>query len=133
MVSDAVTLFSQNQVPFAVRGGGYMALANAANIGPEGILIANTNFTTLSISNDRSSVKIGAGIKWPAVYSYLDEFKVAVNGIRIGDVGVVGFLIGGGIGFHSYEYGMASTYINYFDVCDPNLLLTLQLTVSSVS
>lgn len=110
-----------------------MALANAANIGPEGILIANTNFTTLSISNDRSSVKIGAGIKWPAVYSYLDEFKVAVNGIRIGDVGVVGFLIGGGIGFHSYEYGMASTYINYFDVCDPNLLLTLQLTVSSVS
>ncbi|TVY62282.1 Bifunctional solanapyrone synthase [Lachnellula suecica] len=102
-MSDAIKLFTKNQVQFAIRGGGYMALDGASNIGSEGILIANTNFTTLAFTEDKSALKVGAGIKWPALYNYLDGTGVTVNGIRIGDVGVIGYLLGGGIGFFSYE------------------------------
>ncbi|KAM5341959.1 hypothetical protein ACJ41O_014990 [Fusarium nematophilum] len=115
MVSFAVKTFSRNQIKFAVRGGGAMPVDNAANIGPEGILIANTNFSSMAISHDNSVVSVGAGVRWPELYAYLDEFKVSTNGIRMGNVGVVGFLLGGGIGFFSYEHGVASTSVESFE------------------
>jgi hypothetical protein len=119
MVSHAVQLFSAHQVPFAIRGGGAMPVDNAANIGPEGILISSSNFTMLNLSDDRQTLSVGAGIRWPDVYTYLEPHNVIVNGIRIGDVGVVGFILGGGIGFFSYEYGLAATHVRSFEVCYP--------------
>ena len=93
-----------------------MPVSNAANIGPEGILISSTNFTTLRISDDLHTVSVGPGIRFPVLYGFLENYGVSMNGIRIGDVGVIGFLLGGGIGFFSYEYGMASTYVLAFEV-----------------
>ncbi|CZR70125.1 uncharacterized protein PAC_20026 [Phialocephala subalpina] len=116
MTSAAVQLFSAKQVPFAIRSGGAMPVSNAANIGPEGILISSTNFTTLRISDDLHTVSVGSGIRFPVLYGFLENYGVSMNGIRIGDVGVIGFLLGGGIGFFSYEYGMASTYVLAFEV-----------------
>lgn len=119
MVSIAVQLFSANQILFSIRGGGAMPVKDAANIGPEGILISSTNMTFLEISDDRQVLSVGSGIRWPEVYSYLDPYDVIVNGIRIGDVGVVGFVLGGGIGFFSYEHGLAATGIKEFEVSPP--------------
>jgi hypothetical protein len=51
------------------------------------------------------------------VYNYLESHNVIENGGRIGDVGVVGFLLGGEIGFFSYEHGMTSTAVQSFEVC----------------
>ncbi|KAH7129250.1 hypothetical protein EDB81DRAFT_846152 [Dactylonectria macrodidyma] len=115
MVSFAVKTFSSNKIKFAVRGGGAMPIDNAANIGSEGILIANTNLTSMAMSEDNSVVSVGAGVRWPELYAYLDEFSVTVNGIRMGNVGVVGFLLGGGIGFFSYEHGVATTFVDSFE------------------
>ncbi|KAF4785883.1 hypothetical protein HER10_EVM0011014 [Colletotrichum scovillei] len=98
-VSVAVKLFTQANVPFAVRAGGGMTVDNAANIGPEGILISSTNMTMMDINDDHSLVSVGPGIRWPRFYAYLDDFNRTVDGIRLGNVGVVGLLLGGGIGF----------------------------------
>lgn len=115
-VSVAVKLFTHANVPFAVRAGGGMTVDNAANIGPEGILISSTNMTMMDINDDHSLVLVGPGIRWPRFYAYLDNFNRTVDGIRLGNVGVVGLLLGGGIGFFSYEHGSVSTEVQAFQV-----------------
>ena len=86
-----------------------MPIDNAANIGPEGILVAMTNLSTMAISDDRQTVVIGSGVTWPPLYAYLDQFNVTANGIRSGNGGVVGAILGGGpFGFMSYEFGMSN-------------------------
>lgn len=86
-----------------------MPIDNAGNIGPEGIMVATTNLSSMAISDDRKTVKIGAGVTWPPLYAYLDQFGVTANGIRSGNGGVVGAILGGGpFGFMAYEYGMSN-------------------------
>jgi FAD/FMN-containing dehydrogenase len=116
MISSAVKTFSSGGVKFAIRGGGSMPVSNAANIGPEGILISSSNLTTMKLSQDHQIVSVGPGIRFPTLYTYLEPYNVTVNGIRIGDVGVAGFILGGGIGFFSYEHGLASTGVDGFEV-----------------
>ncbi|PSN69832.1 FAD-binding domain-containing protein [Corynespora cassiicola Philippines] len=115
-VSFAITTFSENNIKFAVRSGGAMPIDNAANIGAEGVLIANTNFTSISMSEDNSIVTVATGVRWPQLYAYLDDYNVTVNGIRMGNVGVVGYFLGGGIGFFSYEHGTGSVSVESFEV-----------------
>lgn len=93
-----------------------MPVADAANIGPEGILISSTNLTTIALSKDKQILTVGSGVRWPEVYDFLAPHNVVVNGIRIGNAGVVGFLLGGGIGFFSYEHGIAATGVSSFEV-----------------
>ncbi|KAH6705264.1 hypothetical protein BKA61DRAFT_492963, partial [Leptodontidium sp. MPI-SDFR-AT-0119] len=115
MVTAGIQLLAARDVPFAIRGGGFMPVSNAANIGPEGILFSNTNMTSLNITADNSVVTVGAGIKFGRLYDFLAPLKVIVNGVRLGDVGVVGFHLGGGIGFFSYEHGVAPTTVESFE------------------
>ncbi|KAJ3459727.1 hypothetical protein MRS44_015800 [Fusarium solani] len=108
-VQFALHTFQEHQVQFAIRGGGAMPIDNAGNIGPEGIMMATTNLSTMAISDDRKTVKIGAGVTWPPLYAYLDQFGVTANGIRSGNGGIVGAILGGGpFGFMAYEYGMSN-------------------------
>lgn len=127
MVTAGIQLLAARDVPFAIRGGGFMPVSNAANIGPEGILLSNTNMTSLNITADNSVVTVGAGIKFGRLYDFLAPLKVIVNGVRLGDVGVVGFHLGGGIGFFSYEHGVAPTTVESFEVCTLNNLASKQL------
>lgn len=86
-----------------------MAIDNAANIGPEGIMMAMTNLSSIAISDDHQTVTIGAGVTWPPLYAYLDDYNVTANGIRSGNGGVVGAILGGGpFGFMAYEFGMSN-------------------------
>lgn len=95
-----------------------MPIDNAANIGPEGIMMAMTNLSDISISDDRQTVTIGAGVTFPPLYKYLDDYNVTANGIRSGDGGVVGAILGGGpFGFMAYEFGM-SNMARSLDVSD---------------
>jgi hypothetical protein len=40
------------KTPFAIQGGGYMPIADAANINSTGILISSTNLQTLDLARD---------------------------------------------------------------------------------
>lgn len=54
----------------------------------------------------------GPGNIMRVAYS-LDKFGVTTNGIRIGDGGVVGAILGGGpFGFMAYEYGMSNAAVS---------------------
>lgn len=71
--------------------------------------MAMTSMSSMAISADRQTVTIGAGVTWPSLYAYLGEYSVTANGIRPGNGGVVGAILGGGpFGFMAYEYGMSN-------------------------
>jgi len=79
---------------FAVRGGGHMSWAGAANI-QNGVTIDLSAMNTVSVSEDNSITSVGGGARWQDVYFKLDTMNLAVSGGRVNDVGVGGLTLGG--------------------------------------
>jgi FAD/FMN-containing dehydrogenase len=102
--------------PFAIRGGGHMPIANAANINSTGVLLATSGLSGLELSADKSVVFVGPGATWGNVYKYLEPHGLAVVGGRLGVVGVPGLLLGGGVSFFGNQYGWASDNVVLFEV-----------------
>ncbi|KAK2754474.1 FAD binding domain protein [Colletotrichum kahawae] len=107
-MATAVQRLAQSGVQFAVRGGGWMPVAGAANIDSNGILLATTNLAGLQLAEDRKSISVASGHNWADIYNYLSPEGLAVVGSRIGVVGVPGFMLGGGMSFLGNQYGWAS-------------------------
>lgn len=98
---------------FAIRSGGHSSVAGAANI-DHGVTIDLTNLDSIDLSPDQSTVSVGVGNSWDAVYSQLDGLSLSVAGGRTAGVGVGGLSLGGGISYLSTRYGWTSdTIINY--------------------
>lgn len=107
-VSFAITTLTLTLTKFAVRSGGHMPVQSCNSIGSSGVLLSNSNLTTLALSDDKATVSVGAGHRWRDVYSYLQPYELTAVGGRVGGVGVSGLLLGGGISFHSNQYGFAA-------------------------
>ncbi|KAK2764690.1 FAD binding domain-containing protein [Colletotrichum kahawae] len=108
-LSSGLRCIVEQEVQFSMRGGGHMPISNASSIDADGILISSLNMKTLTISEDKDTVAIGPGLRWSDVYAALDGTGVTVLGGRGSPIGVSGLLLGGGVSFFSYEYGLAST------------------------
>ncbi|TVY83773.1 putative FAD-linked oxidoreductase [Lachnellula suecica] len=75
------------------------------------IHLASTN-----ISSDNQTADAGPGARWENVISPLDPHGLAVVGGRVGDVGVGGLLLGGGLSFLSAQYGLACDNVMNYEV-----------------
>lgn len=93
-VSTVVTILAQSNCSFAIRGGGHMAWAGAANIA-DGVTIDMSAINQVTVSGDHQTTSVGAGARWLDVYARLDPMGLAVSGGRVADVGVGGFMTGG--------------------------------------
>ena len=128
-VSFAVTTLTLTLTKFAVRSGGHMPVQGYNSIGSQGVLLSNSNLTTLALSDDQASVSVGAGHRWRDVYSYLQPYELTAVGGRIGNVGVSGLLLGGGISFHSSQYGFAAdNVVGYQAVLSSGLIVEATAT-----
>ena len=94
-VSIAVEILSQSMCKFAVRGGGHMSWAGAANI-QDGVTIDLGLMKAVTVSPDSKTASVGSGARWQDVYLKLDAMSLSVAGGRVYDVGVGGLLLGGG-------------------------------------
>ncbi|KAJ4482430.1 hypothetical protein J3R30DRAFT_3459408 [Lentinula aciculospora] len=116
-VSRILKFSSMHKCHFAVRAGGHMAWSGASNIGSEGFTIDLQRVKDVpTLSQDRSIISFGAGSRWRDVYAVLQPENLTTVGGRVGDVGVGGFLLGGGIGFLSAEHGFGSDNIVNYEV-----------------
>jgi FAD/FMN-containing dehydrogenase len=104
---------------FAVRGGGHMPLIGSNSIDAPGILLSMTKLKTIVLSEDKTVASIGPGNRWLNVYEYLEPHGLVVVGGRVGQVGVSGLLLGGGISFYSNQYGFASDNVVKYEVRAP--------------
>lgn len=107
-VAQAVTTLASTQTKFAIRSGGHMPVTGYNAIGSSGVLLSTSNLSTLALCDDDAIVSVGAAHRWRDVYSYLQPYNLTAVGGRVGGVGVSGLLLGGGISFHSNQYGFAA-------------------------
>ncbi|ROT37817.1 FAD-binding domain-containing protein [Sodiomyces alkalinus F11] len=89
---------------FAVRSGGHATNRGFSNI-DGGVTIDLGSLNKVDVHDDGVTVSVGTGATWGHVYPVLDAHNRSLNGGRASDVGVGGFLSGGGIGFFSLEHG----------------------------
>ncbi|KAJ4382245.1 hypothetical protein N0V86_002578 [Didymella sp. IMI 355093] len=110
-----VLLSRLSQCPFAVKSGGHSAFAGAATI-EGGITVSFENLKGIKLSADKKTVAVQPGNNWGDVLTALSTTGVTVAAGRIGDIGVGGLTLGGGISFISNEYGLACDNVASFDV-----------------
>ncbi|KAI8180776.1 hypothetical protein K4K54_012150 [Colletotrichum sp. SAR 10_86] len=88
-MSNILGTFNDTNTQFAIRGGGHMTIANAANINAPGVLVATSGLSNLVLSDDQSTIEVGAGNTWSDVYRFLEPYKLAVVGGRAGNGDII--------------------------------------------
>ncbi|KZV63620.1 FAD dependent oxidoreductase [Peniophora sp. CONT] len=116
-LSAILKIVGSTKTPFAVKGGGH--ITNQGFSSTTGVQIAMSKFKDIVLSDDKATVKIGAGNVWDDVYLTLNGTGVNAPGARVPGVGVPGFTLGGGYTFQTSQYGLALDNIVSFDIVLP--------------
>ncbi|KAJ5573169.1 FAD binding domain-containing protein [Penicillium hetheringtonii] len=98
----------------AIRAGGH-SIVGANNI-DNGVTIDLVHLNQVTYDKDTNLASIGPGLKWMDVYAKLEQYDVLVAGGRDGDVGVGGFLLGGGSTFYMGTQGFGCDDIKNYEV-----------------
>jgi FAD/FMN-containing dehydrogenase len=98
-----------------VGPGEHNAFPGAATI-DGGITVPFENLKSIKLSSDQKTVAVQPGNKWGNVLTALSTTGVTVIAGRIGDIGVGGLTLGGGISFITNQYGLACDDVASFDV-----------------
>ncbi|KAG4412615.1 hypothetical protein IFR04_014245 [Cadophora malorum] len=122
-VAQAISIINQHSCIFAVKSGGHSSVPGASNA-PGGVTIDLSGIDDIDVSDDLESVRIGTGNRWAGVYRKLEPLNRTVAGGRNSDVGVGGFVLGGGISFMARRYGWAADNVRNFEVVLANGSLT---------
>ncbi|MCJ1357422.1 MAG: hypothetical protein MMC33_007418 [Icmadophila ericetorum] len=100
-------------VPFAIKSGGHSFVSNVSNI-DRGLTIDLDKLDSVEIHG--KAVIVGPGARWRQVYKVLDGFDLSVVGARAGNVGVGGYLLGGGNSWFSGRAGWACDSIESLEI-----------------
>lgn len=114
-VSAAVLLSRLTGCEFAARSGGHAAFTGASS-SPGGISIWFKDMNAVTLNKDKSVASIEPGNNWLSVYSALQPYGLATIGGRAASIGVGGFVLGGGISYHSNLYGWSCDNVESFEV-----------------
>jgi FAD/FMN-containing dehydrogenase len=90
----------------------------AAPVGPlaGSILLHTSALSEVAVDPSASSVRVGAGVVWGQVTEALAPTGLAALAGSSPDVGVVGYLLGGGYSWLARQYGLGCSAITAFDV-----------------
>jgi len=115
-VAKVMKVLTARKTKFAVRSGGHTSIPGFASVGSDGVLVALQNLNKLAVSKDKKIATVGPGNRWGTVYQFLTPHGVSVAGGRLPDVGVGGFLLGGGLSFFYNQYGFGADQIARYRV-----------------
>jgi FAD/FMN-containing dehydrogenase len=90
-----------------VRGGGHGNWPGINNIGGQGVTLDLGALNAVQYDGESQTVRLGPAAKWKNVYAELEQHGRAVCGAREAEVGVGGFLLGGGNSFYTARLGFA--------------------------
>jgi hypothetical protein len=102
---------ARTQTTFNVKSGGH---GHSGING--GVQLDLARLNDVVVDPARSSVRVGAGNTWLAVYQKLEKMGLIAVGGRAATVGVGGFILGGGISFHAARYGWSIDNVRSFEV-----------------
>lgn len=100
---------------FAVKSGGHNPNTGFASVdgGPQ---ISTAKLDQVVLDPVARTVRIGPGNRWDDVSKALDRTGFTVVGGRIGNVGVGGYMLGGGLSFMSTEHGWAANSVLAYEL-----------------
>ncbi|TPX06688.1 uncharacterized protein E0L32_002184 [Thyridium curvatum] len=115
-VITVVSALRAHKEPFAIKSGGHNPNNNFASV-DGGPLISTKNLNRKILLDPKSrTARVGPGNRWDDVAKALDGTGLSAVGGRIGDVGVGGFLLGGGLSFMSTEHGWAANSVLEYEL-----------------
>ena len=82
----------------------------------DAILVSTAALDELTVHADERWARIGAGVRWAAVLEACAPYGLAGLAGSSPDVGVVGYLTGGGLGPVARTHGLASDTVRAFEV-----------------
>ncbi|KAI1292557.1 FAD binding domain-containing protein [Xylaria venustula] len=128
-VAAIVSILGTNNESFAIKSGGHNPNNYFASI-DGGPLISTANLNEVILDTTTETVRVGPGNRWDDVTAALDGSGYTVVGGRIGNVGVGGYMLGGGLSFMSTEYGWAANSVVEYELVLANASI---ITVSNSS
>ncbi|KAI2627284.1 FAD binding domain-containing protein [Hypomontagnella submonticulosa] len=114
-VAAIVSILRDNNETFAIKSGGHNPNNYFSSV-DGGPLISTAKLNEIIFDPETETVRVGPGNRWDEVGAQLDATGYTAVGGRIGNVGVGGYLLGGGLSFMSTEYGWAANSIIEFTV-----------------
>ncbi|KAF7551940.1 hypothetical protein G7Z17_g4659 [Cylindrodendrum hubeiense] len=114
-VASILKIIGDNDERFAVKSGGHNPNDNFSSIAG-GPLISTKNLNQVLLDPKTGQVRVGSGNRWDEVADELDGTGWTVVGGRVGNVGVGGYLLGGGLSFLTQQYGWGMSSILEMEV-----------------
>lgn len=115
-VVHAVRFAAARRMRVAVQGTGHGPGPSADGA----LLIVTSRLTGVEIDPLNRTARVQAGAKWGAVLTPAQEHGLAPLVGSTTDVGVVGYTLGGGMGWLARHYGLASDSVRSFDLVTPD-------------
>ena len=114
-VADAVGWAADRNLGVAVQASGHGA---GAPIGPDRVLLDTSGLDNVSIDADTRIAYVGAGATWSAVNERAQRHGLFGLAGSSPTVAVAGYTFGGGVGWLTRPYGMASSALLAVDYID---------------
>ena len=105
-----------NALPVAVRGGGHNVAGNAVCDG--GLVIDLSAMKAVHVDPVRRTARVQGGATWRDFDREAQVFGLATPGGLISSTGVAGLTLGGGFGWLSRAYGLASDNVVSMELVD---------------
>ncbi|KAI0143448.1 hypothetical protein GGR57DRAFT_365571 [Xylariaceae sp. FL1272] len=113
--SEVIQVITKHQCPFGIRSGGHAIWTGSSSI-HDGVTIDLGHINSTTYDPITKLASLGPGQSWTSVYGTLDPLGVTVTGGRSAQVGVGGFLLGGGNSLHAHAHGLGATNVENFEV-----------------
>jgi FAD/FMN-containing dehydrogenase len=114
-VAEAVRWAAGRNLTVAVQASGHGA---GASIGSNQVLVDTSGLDEVSIDAEARIARVGAGATWSAVNSKAEQHGLFGLAGSSPTVAVAGYTFGGGVGFLTRPYGMASSALLAVDYVD---------------
>lgn len=115
-VSHIIKILSKSDGLAAIRSGGHTAWTGSNDV-TDGVQIDLGLMTDVSYNAETNLASLQPGSRWGDVYEkLLAHYSVCVTGGRDGNVGIGGFLTGGGNSYYAGLYGLACDTVANFEV-----------------
>ncbi|BDZ47224.1 FAD-binding oxidoreductase [Naasia aerilata] len=111
-VAAAIRFAGSHGIEVGVRLTGHGIINHLENV----LLVHTGRLDELTVHPDEAWVRVGAGVRWDRVLQEAAVFGLAPLAGSSPDVGIVGYLTGGGIGPVARTYGVAADRIRAIEV-----------------
>jgi len=111
-VALAVQFAREHELGVAVQSTGHGVILPA----DDAVLILTAGLNALRINPERNTAWVGAGLRWGEVLTAAQKYGLAPLLGSSPGVGVVGYTLGGGMGWLARKYGLAADSVISFEV-----------------